>query len=138
MLHPAAQATILGRQEKVDIASAALINGITSHTFDFDDTHLKTIIHPAGPVCSALLALAELTGASGRQLIDALVIGIDVSCRAGNMIYPDHYDRGWHITGTTGVLGSAAARSEEHTSELQSLMRISYAVFCLKKKKQHK
>src|SRR3546814_2406220 len=31
-----------------------------------------------------------------------------------------------------------AARSEEHTSELQSLMRISYAVFCLKKKKQHK
>lgn len=109
MLQPAAQATILGRQEKVDIGSAALINGITSHTFDFDDTHLKTIIHPAGPVCSALLALAELTGASGRQLIDALVIGIDVSCRAGNMVYPDHYDRGWHITGTTGVLGAAAA-----------------------------
>ena len=108
VLEPSAQATILGRQEKVDIGSAALINGITSHTFDFDDTHLKTIIHPAGPVCSALLALAEHTGASGRQLIDALVIGIDVSCRAGNMIYPNHYDRGWHITGTTGVLGSAA------------------------------
>src|SRR3546814_9580418 len=62
MLQPAAQATILGRQEKVDIASAALINGITSHTFAFDDTHLKTIIHLAGPLCSALLALAELTG----------------------------------------------------------------------------
>jgi len=109
VLQPSAQATILGRSEKVDIGSAALINGITSHTFDFDDTHLKTIIHPAGPVCSALLSLAEHTGASGRQLIDALVIGIDVSCRAGNMIYPDHYDRGWHITGTTGVLGAAAA-----------------------------
>ncbi|MFW7343534.1 MmgE/PrpD family protein [Pollutimonas sp. H1-120] len=109
VLQPSAQATVLGRNEKVDIGSAALINGITSHTFDFDDTHLKTIIHPAGPVCSALLALAEHTGASGRQLIDALIIGIDVSCRAGNMIYPDHYDRGWHITGTTGVLGSAAA-----------------------------
>jgi 2-methylcitrate dehydratase PrpD len=109
VLEPSAQATLLGRQEKVDIGSAALINGITSHTFDFDDTHLKTIIHPAGPVCSALLALAEHTGASGRQLIDALVIGVDVSCRAGNMIYPNHYDRGWHITGTTGVLGAAAA-----------------------------
>ncbi|GAB2914548.1 MmgE/PrpD family protein [Paralcaligenes ginsengisoli] len=109
VLEPSAQASILGRKEKVDIGSAALINGITSHTFDFDDTHLKTIIHPAGPVCSALVALAEHTGASGRQLIDALVIGIDVSCRAGNMMYPDHYDRGWHITGTTGVLGSAAA-----------------------------
>jgi 2-methylcitrate dehydratase PrpD len=109
LLQPAAQATLPGRGEKVDMASAALINGITSHTFDFDDTHLKTIIHPAGPVASALLALAEHTGASGRALLDALIIGIDVSCRVGNAMYPDHYDRGWHITGSTGTLGSAAA-----------------------------
>jgi len=108
VLQPSAQASIAGRAEKVDIASAALLNGISSHTFDFDDTHLKTIIHPAGPVASALLALAEHTGASGRQVIDALVIGIDVACRMGNTIYPDHYDRGWHITGTTGMLGAAA------------------------------
>jgi 2-methylcitrate dehydratase PrpD len=109
MLQPAPQAAVLGRGERVDMAGAALINGITSHTFDFDDTHLKTIIHPAGPVCSAALALAEHIGASGRQLIDAIVLGIDVSCRVGNMIYPHHYDRGWHITGTTGGLGAAAA-----------------------------
>lgn len=108
MLQPAPQATVLGRQERVDMASAALVNGITSHTFDFDDTHLKTIIHPAGPVASALLALAEHTGSSGRELIDALVLGIDVSCRVGNLMYPDHYDRGWHITGSTGMLGAAA------------------------------
>ncbi|HEY0296399.1 MAG TPA: MmgE/PrpD family protein [Bordetella sp.] len=108
-LQPCAQAAVLGRAERVDMASAALVNGITSHTYDFDDTHLKTIIHPAGPVCSAALALAEHTGASGRQLIDAVVLGIDVSCRVGNMIYPNHYDRGWHITGTTGGLGAAAA-----------------------------
>ena len=108
-LEPAPQATLAGRKERVDIASAALINGISSHTFDFDDTHLKTIIHPAGPVASALLALAEKTGASGRQVIDALVLGIDVACRVGNCIYPDHYDRGWHITGSTGMLGAAAA-----------------------------
>ena len=108
MLEPAAQAAVLGRPDRVDMASAALINGITSHTFDYDDTHLKTIIHPAGPVASALLALGEHTGASGRQLIDALVLGIDVSCRVGNVMYPDHYDRGWHITGSTGMLGAAA------------------------------
>src|SRR6187402_2692360 len=109
VLQPAPQATILGRREKVDIANAALLNGITSHTFDFDDTHLKTIIHPAGPVASAVLALAEHTGSSGRDVIDALVIGIDVACRVGNTMYPDHYDRGWHITGSTGMLGAAAA-----------------------------
>lgn len=109
LLQPAPQATVLGRAEKVDMASAALVNGITSHTFDFDDTHLKTIIHPAGPVASAVLALAEHIGSSGRDVIDALVIGIDVSCRVGNAMYPDHYDRGWHITGSTGTLGAAAA-----------------------------
>jgi 2-methylcitrate dehydratase PrpD len=109
MLQPAAQASVLGRADKVDMGSAALVNGITSHTFDFDDTHLKTIIHPAGPVASAVLALAEHTKATGRELIDALVIGIDVSCRVGNAMYPDHYDRGWHITGSTGTLGAAAA-----------------------------
>lgn len=109
LLQPAAQASVLGRTEKVDMGSAALLNGITSHTFDFDDTHLKTIIHPAGPVASAVLALAEHTGSSGREVIDALVLGIDVSCRVGNAMYPEHYDRGWHITGSTGTLGAAAA-----------------------------
>jgi 2-methylcitrate dehydratase PrpD len=108
-LAPSAQASLLGRREKVDIANAALLNGISSHTFDFDDTHLKTIIHPAGPVASAALALGEHIGASGRDVIDALVIGIEVFCRVGNAVYPDHYDRGWHITGSTGMLGSAAA-----------------------------
>jgi len=109
MLRPSPQAAVLGREERIDMAGAALVNGISSHTFDFDDTHLKTIIHPAGPVASALLALAEGTGATGRQVIDALVLGIDVSCRVGNAMYPDHYDRGWHITGSTGTLGAAAA-----------------------------
>ena len=104
-----AQASILGRDERVDILHAALLNGMSSHTFDFDDTHLKTIIHPAGPVASAVLALAERQRTTGRELVDAVVLGIDVECRIGNAIYPDHYDRGWHITGSTGMLGAAAA-----------------------------
>jgi 2-methylcitrate dehydratase PrpD len=108
LLQPAPQSTVLGRSERVDMASAALVNGITSHTFDFDDTHLKTIIHPAGPVASAVLALAEHRGLGGRDVVDALVLGIDVACRIGNTMYPDHYDRGWHITGSTGMLGAAA------------------------------
>jgi len=108
-LAPSPQAAVLGRRERVDVASAALLNGISSHTFDFDDTHLATIIHPAGPVASAALALGEHLDASGRDVIDALVLGVDVACRMGNMVYPDHYDRGWHITGSTGMLGAAAA-----------------------------
>ena len=121
-LSAAPQASILGRAERVDMTSAALLNGISSHTFDFDDTHLKTIIHPAGPVASALVALAEKTGSSGRDIIDAMVLGIDVSCRVGNMMYPDHYDRGWHITGSTGSIGAAAACARLMKFDVQKTM----------------
>jgi len=104
-----AQATVLGRAAKADVLSAALFNGISSHVFDFDDTHLKTVIHPAGPVASAILALAEYRPVSGKEFIHALVLGIETECRIGNAVYPDHYDIGWHITGTAGVFGAAAA-----------------------------
>ncbi len=103
------RATVVGRRERLDELHAALVNGIASHVLDYDDTHLKTIIHPAGPVASALLAVAESRGIPGRDLVTALLIGIEVECRIGNAVYPEHYDRGWHITGTAGVFGAAAA-----------------------------
>jgi 2-methylcitrate dehydratase PrpD len=104
-----AQASLLGRRERFDIMNAAFINGVSSHIFDFDDTHLKTIIHPAGPVASAILALSEMQPVSGRDFLNALVLGVETECRIGNAVYPNHYDVGWHITGTAGVFGSAAA-----------------------------
>ncbi len=105
----AAQASLLGRAERFDILNAALLNGISSHVLDFDDTHLKTVIHPAGPVASAILALAEYRPVSGSDFLHALVLGTEVECRIGNAVYPAHYDAGWHITGTAGVFGAAAA-----------------------------
>lgn len=103
------QATVLGRGEKLDLLHTALLNGISSHVFDFDDTHLRTIIHPAGPIASALLPLAETRPMSGREFLHAFILGVEVECRIGNSVYPEHYDRGWHITGTAGVFGAAAA-----------------------------
>jgi 2-methylcitrate dehydratase PrpD len=103
------QSSILGRTERIDVPHAALLNGISSHVFDFDDTHLKTIIHPAGPVASALLPLAERRPMTGAELLHAFILGVEVECRIGNAVYPAHYDIGWHITGTAGVFGAAAA-----------------------------
>jgi 2-methylcitrate dehydratase PrpD len=105
----APQATMLGRADRLDVFHAALLNGISSHVFDFDDTHLKTIIHPAGPVASAILALAEHRPVSGRDFLHAFILGVEAECRIGNAVYPKHYDIGWHITGTAGVFGAAAA-----------------------------
>ena len=104
-----AQASVLGRSERLDILHAALVNGISSHVFDFDDTHLKTIIHPSGPVASAILALAERRPVDGKEFLHAFILGVEVECRIGNAVYPAHYDIGWHITGTAGVFGAAAA-----------------------------
>jgi 2-methylcitrate dehydratase PrpD len=104
-----AQATILGRRERLDVMHAALMNGISSHVFDFDDTHLRTVIHPAGPVASAILALSEYRPVTGADFLNALVLGAEVECRIGNAVYPAHYDVGWHITGTVGPFGAAAA-----------------------------
>lgn len=103
------QASVLGRSERVDILNAALLNGISSHVFDFDDTHLKTIIHPAGPIAAAILSLAEHQTISGSDFLHAFILGVEVECRIGNAVYPAHYDIGWHITGTAGVFGAAAA-----------------------------
>jgi 2-methylcitrate dehydratase PrpD len=102
-------AGVLGRSERFDILNAALINGVSSHVFDFDDTHLKTIIHPAAPVTPAVLAYSEYHHVAGIELLNALVLGMETECRIGNAVYPDHYDRGWHITGTAGPFGAAAA-----------------------------
>ena len=104
-----AQASVIGRSERLDILHAALINGISSHVFDFDDTHLKTIIHPSGPVASAILALSERRPVDGKEFLHAFILGVEVECRIGNAVYPAHYDIGWHITGTAGVFGAAAA-----------------------------
>ncbi len=104
-----AQASVLGRSERLDALHAALINGISSHVFDFDDTHLRTVIHPGGPVLSALFAFAENRKVRGPDFVNALVLGVEVECRIGNAVFPEHYDIGWHITGTAGVFGAAAA-----------------------------
>ena len=103
------QASVLGRRERLDVLHASLMNGISSHVFDYDDTHLKTVIHPAGPVVSGLLALSEFKPMTGADFLHAMILGVEVECRIGNAVYPAHYDRGWHITGTAGVFGAAAA-----------------------------
>ena len=104
-----AHAGLVGRSERVDALTAALINGVSSHVLDFDDTHIATLVHPSGPVVCALLALSHQHPISGADLVDAVAVGIEVELRVAMGIYPSHYDRGWHITGTVGGLGAAAA-----------------------------
>ena len=103
-----AQASVIGRRERLDCLNAALVNGMSAHVLDFDDTHLRTLLHPSVPVASALLALAERRPLAGADFLHAFVLGVEAECRIANAIYLGH-NVNWYITGTAGVLGAAAA-----------------------------
>jgi len=103
------QATVIGRSQRMDILAAAALNTMGANVFDFDDTHFPTIIHPTSPVAPPLLAWSETEKISGRDFLLSLVLGMEAECRIGNAVSPYHYARGWHITSTCGVFGSAMA-----------------------------
>ncbi len=101
-------AAVLGRPERYDPLFAALLNGISSHVHDFDDTTPSNYIHPSSPVASALFAYASETPVSGRDFLHAFILGFEVISRIGAATYPAHYTAGWHSTGSIGVFGAAA------------------------------
>jgi len=110
---------LIGRAERFDALSAAFVNAVSANLLDYDDTHLRTIIHPTAPVFAPAFSLAESRGASGRDLLLAFILGVEIECRIGNSVSPAHYTRGWHITSTCGVFGAAAASAKLLGLDLQ-------------------
>jgi len=99
-----------GRGELLDPYHAALAIGVAGHVDDFDDTHLATVIHPGAATLAAALAAASTTDTvTGEQFLAAIAFGCEVQLRVGVAMSPSHYDAGWHITGTCGVIGAAVA-----------------------------
>jgi 2-methylcitrate dehydratase PrpD len=103
------RSTILGRRDVCATPAAAFVMGIAAHIEDFDDTHLRTIIHPGSPVPPAVLALGERLDRTTADITDALAVGVEVMLRVGNGMSPSHFERGWHVTATLGHIGAAAA-----------------------------
>lgn len=89
-------------------ATAAWINGSASHTAEFDDIYKDAAYHPGCPTIAAALALAEDRDASGREFLNAVTIGYEISTRIGAAVQPSHY-KYFHTTGTAGCFGGAAA-----------------------------
>lgn len=89
-------------------ATAAWINGSAAHSVEFDDIFRDAVYHPGCPVIAAALALAQDRGRSGRDLLNAVTVGYEISTRIGTAVQPSHYTF-FHTTGTVGVFGAAAA-----------------------------
>jgi len=110
-------ATIIGSAQKTSPRFAALLNGISIHADDFDDTQLAAakdrvyglLMHPTVPVLPAIFALAEQRRVTGKDWMLAYHLGAEVECKIAEAIAPRHYQDGFHTTGTCGPFGSAAA-----------------------------
>jgi 2-methylcitrate dehydratase PrpD len=109
--------TVIGSSRKAPARFAAFVNGIGIHADDYDDTQLAVaedrvyglLTHPTAPALSAALALGEARGISGRDLMIAYHVGVEVECKIAEAIAPRHYEDGFHSTGTCGAIGAAAA-----------------------------
>jgi 2-methylcitrate dehydratase PrpD len=116
--HPVAQwavetggpgdATIIGTAQQTTAPLAALANATAAHAFDFDDVSLR-MIHPSVTLIPGLVALGQQLHLSGRTVIESYLAGFEVEARLCKVMNPEHYGRGWHTTGTIGVLGAAMA-----------------------------
>src|SRR5262249_53177684 len=98
---------------------AAFANGVSIHADDYDDTQLAVLkdrvygllTHPTAPALPPVLALAERDGLSGREMMTAYQIGVEVECKVAEAILPRHYQHGFHSTATCGAIGAAAGAS---------------------------
>jgi 2-methylcitrate dehydratase PrpD len=102
-------ASVIGRNLKTSVYNAAMANGVLGHALDYDDMSASLIGHPSTVVLPAVLAMGEYRKISGRQALEAFVLGIEVSCAIGRGANPDHYQNGWHPTTSIGVFGATAA-----------------------------
>ncbi|HKA34674.1 MAG TPA: MmgE/PrpD family protein [Candidatus Binatia bacterium] len=112
-----AEATVVGAGFAAPAAKAALVNGVSGHAMDYDDTQLSTsresvyglLTHPTTPVLAAVLAVGEHRGVSGKEMLLGYILGVEVECRVADAIDPRHYQSGFHSTATIGGLGAAMA-----------------------------
>jgi len=106
----AGNAGVFGDAARYTPGGAAFLNGALAHSLDFDDTHAAGSLHPGAPVIPAALAAGEMVGASGADVLAAIIAGYEVTCRVALALPAgEHYDRGFHPSATCGAFGAAAA-----------------------------
>jgi len=110
--HPTGRATIIGFSQRASAREAAFANGAFGHGLDFDDVHVASITHPTVVVAPAVFALAEAERQSGRAVLVATALGIEVCARLGRSGGPAMAKRGIPPMSTCGALAAAAAAAK--------------------------
>jgi 2-methylcitrate dehydratase PrpD len=110
----APEATLLGCGRRAGLLHAVLTNGYLAHVLDFDDTYnpARTTVHGSAPVWPVVAGLSERDTIDGPRAIAAFVAGFETEVRIALAAGPAHYEAGWHVTGTVGHFGAAAAAAQ--------------------------
>src|SRR5213083_2324660 len=116
----AGMSTVIGADMSLPARFAAFANGVSIHADDYDDTQLAVLkdrvygllTHPTAPALPPALALAERDRRSGRDLMIAYQVGVEVECKVAEAIMPRHYQHGFHSTATCGAIGAAASAAK--------------------------
>lgn len=123
------QAALIARAERTSVVQAALANGTTGHALDYDDTHLGSGVHVSAAILPAILAIGELRGSSGGEILRAYAAGFETIGFLGEVLYEVHLDAAWHGTATVGTLGATvAAASLLHLNKEQAIAALGMAV----------
>ena len=110
-------ATVLATGEQMAPEWASLVNGSMAHSLDYDNHHAAGVIHAGSSVVSAALAAGEETGADGRDLIAAVVIGYEIACRLAMALGPhSSHEMGFHPTGTCATFAASAIIGRQTSS----------------------
>lgn len=118
-----AQATVWGANASTTAAEAAFVNGTCAHALDFDDSLPTLRGHPSAPMVAAALATGEMSGASGKDVLEALVLGLEVGGVLGQAVGSGHYLRGWHSTATMGAFTATAVAGRILKLDVDTLAR---------------
>lgn len=113
-------ATVLGTSMRVSAPYAAFLNAFASHVLDLDDVYNppRTTVHGSCSVWPAIFAMSGIVPVSGARALTAFVLGFESETRVAEATGSAHYDAGWHVTGTAGHVGAAAAAA--HAAALDS------------------
>ena len=104
------EASIICHDHKTSVPLAALVNGAMAHGLELDDGHIVGHVHPGVTAIPAALAVGERMGASGKDILTAIVAGYEAVIRVGDAVTPSAiYDRGIHAPGLVGAFGASAA-----------------------------
>ena len=106
------KASIIGRNIKTNMLSAAFLNGVSAHVLELDDGHRGAQIHLGAVIFPVALAICEGYDLSGKEFLEGVIVGYEVGILLGQLVNPEHRNKGFHTTGTIGTFVAGAVASK--------------------------